>query len=726
MIRQQVQFKLINNKTGSTLKLSWQDDLDANKPAPKNWESIERRLQRSEQTFGVMTELSRDVEFTKDGAAFLRNAWIADGIEADVTMEEYRQHPTEDEFYLNTTGLFDFSKYSEEENTVKVPFKSGGLISLIKSQMSEKFQLEREESINGVTLDELNKIIVALTSRQILLISDLETPPDRELLVGNGWVSGAVCPNLEVISNSDRENVVPSFHPNEFYWLNNGETNETTADIAQLFYFNSETAKTITVRIRFRIRGRKAGMDTMNYQARIYRYNYSGSVLNYVDATTLINTGYQSSLEWVEYDAETELELNVGDSLRFGILFQAGNGTITSSALVLNIDYIEVKITEDSIWEDSNTPALFMHDIGQRLLSIITGANNKYYSEFYGRTDLGYATTGEYALTSLALGLWIRGFNNENIEISLKHFLETCNTIHATGYTVDVQDGEEKLIHEDLKYFFQEFTGIEITEQVSNVKRTAATNLHWANALFGYKEGGDYEEAMGLDEFNTQSGWTFPITRVDKKYEKISPARADSYGKEFARRKPKLNYPEEDTRYDKSLFLLDCKQGEGEAYVERTWADDYDELPTGVYSPQTATGLRLTPFRLMQRHQWFFNSALYRYITKKVRFSNSLGNTDLKTKLATEAEAQQENTSVLINDLEQNRFVGEWVEFDYPVSYELLQQINGKTVNVDGRLVANYYGKVKFINENYQTEYGYLFKVSQNKEGQWKLLKANF
>jgi len=38
--------------------------------------------------------------------------------------------------------------------------------------------------------------------------------------------------------------------------------------------------------------------------------------------------------------------------------------------------------------------------------------------------------------------------------------------------------------------------------------------------------------------------------------------------------------------------------------------------------------------------------------------------------------------------------------------------------------VPNYYGKVQFINEYGQKEYGYLIELKPNKEGKWKLLKA--
>ena len=151
-------------------------------------------------------------------------------------------------------------------------------------------------------------------------------------------------------------------------------------------------------------------------------------------------------------------------------------------------------------------------------------------------------------------------FIYEKIEVSLKDFLETSNSIHNTGYGIETINGQEQIVVEDLKYFFQNEVGIVLTEQVSNVKRKAASDMYYANMSYGYdkpKNDRMYEEAMGLDEYNTNTSYTNPITRVDKKYDKVSKYRADPYGKEFARRKPKLNFPEQDTRYDKDIFILD-------------------------------------------------------------------------------------------------------------------------------------------------------------------------
>ena len=82
-----------------------------------------------------------------------------------------------------------------------------------------------------------------------------------------------------------------------------------------------------------------------------------------------------------------------------------------------------------------------------------------------------------------------------------------------------------------------------------------------------------------------------------------------------------------------------------------------------------------------------------------------------------------ERDSFLVSSLKRSKFVNEWIEFEYEVDYYVNKQIYGYT-QINGKSVPNYFGKVKFINEEGLIEYGYLFELKPNKEGKWKLLKA--
>ena len=433
---------------------------------------------------------------------------------------------------------------------------------------------------------------------------------------------------------------------------------------------------------------------------------------------------------FADFSYDADISINQGESLSLqwygGGVFGTGAPFYQDGDLELDFENIKatIDIVENSTFPDTPTKAVRFHEVGEKLMQIITGKKKAFYSEFFGRKDLGYANNGDFANVAFSLGFWIRQFFDKNLQFSLSDYLETANAIFNTGYGIEMINGKETLVLEDLKYFFQEEIGIVLPNQVSNVEREVATEFYNSSIEVGYeKPDGDilYQEAMGLDEYNGKRGFTQPITRVDTTFKKISKARADRYGIEFARRKPKESFPEQDTRYDSSAFLFDLIDEIGQ-FRERLWQDDYETAPTGVYSPETATNLRLTPFRNLERHEWFFGSGLQKFQTDKIRFSNSTLKSKLTTKKTSEV-ARSENGDILVSDLQRPRFIPEWVTFDYKVDFAINEMVYGKT-NANGRMIPNYYLKVQFKTKSNITEYGYLFELKPNKEGKWKVLTA--
>lgn len=722
MIFEKVKYKLIDHDRDRVLGNDENGNFVGIKTDPINWDESEKTLKRSKKTFGVWTELSKNLEFTEDSADFLRIAYLNRDIEARVSLEEWRAFEDEDGFYLHFTGTFDFSEYKSEENIVKIPFKTGGLAALIESQLTEKFELNRLESINGKIIDPLSLRTVALTSREILLISQLETLEEQSEDFPQG--NPTQIPNLILVSNSDEPNMRQVvLGENRFVFTT------VRSDESEYFYLKSDLSKTINLRVDYDIYVSAGGASSFRFRLYVMRYSLDGANFNHEQTYTLVNpAGDFTSERTFAGEINLDIDLEVDDSLLFlvEILTNIAGTTVYTEQYTYN--KLGIYITEESIREDSQAETVLIHDAGEKLMQIITGEKGRFYSEFYGRKDIpntNYTNDGEFSYTGLTLGFWIRKFIEENLEFSLDQLIKTTNSVHNTGYTIETHTGKEIFVMEDLKYFFQNGIAIRLPEQVSNVERKAAKEMHYANMTFGYKQpSGDnlYEEAMGLDEYNTQTSYTNPITRVDNKYDKVSEARADSYGIEFARRKPIENFPQEDTRYDKSVFILDLKKGIGDNLEQRLWGDDFEQAPLGVFSPNTATNLRLTPFRNSERHQWFYGSGLVKFQSDKVRYSNSIGNSSLITKKEGEVE-RAENGDILISDIERSMFENQWITFEHPVDFNINNQIYG-TTEVGGRNIPNYFFKVEFINEHGVKEYGYLFELKPNNKGKWKLLKA--
>ena len=723
MSYEKVKYKLINHDTNQEIWLE---------SDPVNWDNSEKTLKRDSKTHGMYTQLSKNLEFVKDGAVFLIAAYAYKDIEADVEIYEYRFHPKTSHPYLHSTGVFDFSDYSATDLKVKVPFKSGGLNALIKAQIKEKFELERLESINGNVIDAIEKQTVALTSRKIFLVTQFDVKEtDNSAKASVESNSGGIRHQTVGIPLAP----ISKSHEQAQYVIPNSVGIQETGTATMMFFLNADRYRKLNIEMDISFNAFVQQYEQVEWALyQICMTTYSGGesltlkerrvLSDLSDRNEYPNQGFGSRYENISgftvpmsatYKDTIELEQGDSIALECYLISDMQNSNNAGVRVDANDIVSTLSIEEDSEFDDSQTKAVYFKDMGEKLMQIITGQKTRYYSDFY--------TNSEYSKTAATLGFWIRQFYEKNVEVSLSDFLETSAAIHHTGYGVDIVNGVETLIHEDKKFFFHNSVAIDLPYEVTNYEEKAAKEFCNASLEFGYKKGGDYEEAMGLDEYNIKTGFTTPLKRVESKYSQISPMRADSYAKEFARRKQKDTHPTTDTPYDKDLHLLDLKTGLGENLQERIYSDDFEELPTGVYSPETATNLRLTPSQIEQRHEWFYGSALLKQKEDKIRYSNTEGNNLLTTKEEGK-DARTENQDVNISDLEKALFAPTWVEFEHPIDYYVNEQLNGRT-EVEGRSIPNIYFKVRYRKEG-KSETGYLFQHQQKQSdiGKFKILKS--
>lgn len=748
-----VEFRLINLDNGQILVL---DSTGVNN-VPRNWKESDITYKRSTKNFSETREFSKELEFTGGGATFLREAYQAKEVEANVQIQEWRANPYTDVLELFSVGYFDFSEYQSEKTFVKIPINSGGLQALIKGKFNDKFELQRTTSITGEDIGSLELDEFAVINRPLFLNSLLETEDDEpdndsfRMRYGESFRYGVWAVPLDVVHESDDS--VGGVITNNFEVVgarlvdppNDVRLNFDPLDERyQLFYYNNSIDRNITLDldINFYVNFRRNNNLEAHY-GKLVLIKYQGeenpvfqmpnTYIETVDDPNFIILSdlkdiVQGNSRYVNYQSEIELTLLKGESLSLCV-WAGGNFDVFAGAATLDLNFEEInstiRITEDSVRNDlpRRVNCLRNEDAGKRLLSIISNEPN-YKSE--------YLSSGEFKNSAITTGKQIRGFSDSAITTSLKEYLENTNALFNMGYNVEVVDGKEMLVHEPLKHFFRQEVVIKIPNQVSDVKRTVAKEFIFNTVKSGYKKpNGEnlYEEVNGLNEYNVENSYITPITKVVSEYDIVSPYRADSAGKELTIRQHKEINPTGDYRTDNTIFNLDLKDIGTGVYEEKTWTDIYEEQPTGgdtsateIYSPSTLTGLNYTPFRNMQRHFWVLNSSLTKQTENSIRYTETKGNSNLTTKKVNEI-AYSENGSYVINDLEAPRFVTEWIEFTYEVNYELSQLINGKT-NVNGRFIPNTYFKLEFINEFNQKEYGYLFELKPNKEGKWKVLKA--
>lgn len=681
---------------------------------PKGWRNAKPKLVRSMKGHGIISVLSKNLEFTGETKRWLDAAYEARDIEAAIIMREYKMIPytTSEDEYVSMIGDFDFSEIIKEENYTKIPFTAGRLNAQLNAKWNEKIEIQKLLSLNGITLEELALQDVLLTPRRIFLESAWENAQSTSVWFPQ--LGPARVPELNVVSNQDEENV--SFS------LGSGEWSPGVGSAEQFFYTQSDVAKTINVRICLDLHVSGGGFNSVWYQVAVARFSFNGSI--YTQEEIIYFYGSASEVQEftrdLSIDETRSIDLDEDDSLVLIISTIGGNSATTGNSQQHRYNKLKLIATEDSVRQESSTKAVLMHEMIERTVEVITGVK-QVYSQFYGRLDIphiSYPIDGEYSGTAWTFGKWVRQFFDDKIQISMKEIMQTAFGLHNVGYTIQTINNSEIFVVESMKYFFQNATVIELGE-VSDYKENAAKELFVQSGDFGYKKGGEFEENMGLDEYNIMTSYGFPITRVEGSYDALSDGRGDSYAKEFARRLSILNYPNTDSKYDKDLMILDVLKRLGQSWEERLWGDDYESAPTGIFDPDSATGLRITPARNMERHLWWINAAHVKFPQEWIRHLNSQGNPELVTKKVGEP-ALSEAQDIQINATEQSRAQFRWATFQHKVDYSIERLLYGHT-EVSGRLVPNWFFKVKFLKDG-QKKHGWIYEVEPNSEGKWKLL----
>lgn len=706
---------------------------------PMGWKDSETDIIRSEKTYGVFLSISNNLQFTGKAKDFLETNYDLYGVMAKVKLTKQVKHPKTDEWQLAYTGYLDFTTRKIENNKFSIDFIEGGLRELLVSQMKEKFELNRTTDIKGNTIYELAPDVLTLEGRDIYLLSKLESTTGTYMFRSGEWDSGedfreAYAPlPMEVMANSDPANIGGPIES-----LGEHQQNITGSHTMFFLVADRDRGRTrIKLNATFRIDHIDED-DVSNPSFKVVFRKYTdGDTFTLVEEVVLEDIGNPFSQIGNTFTIDLEDEIkNIfssgtdpleGESFTVGFFSNAsygdGLGDTGHMNIVLNNYSASLQWAEDSFFDRTNCNFMTAFEVGKRLSEIYTG------SPAFESSLL----TNDWPDLGFTCGGWIRNLRKKTeaeveidwpLTISFEQYYKSIHAIEPVGYGIVSLGNKQYIAFEKLRYFFQPYTTIRLGK-VANIKRQTAAEFVFASIATGYSKGGNYEKPLGLDEYNIQANYITPVTKVDTKYEAIGESRTDSYAVEDARRMPYEDFPDQDTPYDKDNFLIDAKvfhPGLTTTYEPRLWQDDFESAPTGVYSPETAFNLRLTPAYNRNRHAYWFNAATVKFPTDKVRYTNNEGNSQLQTTLIGGTPIK-ENDDILISELSNPLFEPEWVEFELPFTQEVMDQLTGST-KINGQEVNNYYGMVEFLNERNQKEKAYLFTAKIKNEIKFKALKA--
>lgn len=363
-----------------------------------------------------------------------------------------------------------------------------------------------------------------------------------------------------------------------------------------------------------------------------------------------------------------------------------------------------ITMTNESEFAGSGEPVkcVMVYEALQKVLQFITDKQDCLYSDFFGRTDLGYDEDGEGALMAITSGDQIR-LRDKAIFANFGDLFKSLTAIWCLGFGVETIDGEAKVRVEKKDHFYDKTTTIITLGRVKKLKKKVAMEYYYSQVEMSFPKMDQATQTNGADETNTIRRFLSPLTQAVKKLILGSVYRTSGYEIEALRRKAGETT---DDKVDADKFLV-CVLRDGDGYETEV---DAGFATTGIYSPETAYNLRVTNHQNVMRWMKVFGCNVLLQANKIFKFSYGEGNyTATVNGVAENGDINCAGNTPL--------WKPEVYEFESDLSSDQMKLI-----------LAAPYGVVKFEDTDGSEREGYLVQVDHEpeiKEASFTLLRVN-
>lgn len=700
---------------------------------PINYKDGNRNIyERDEDSRGFITARSNELEFSGVGAETLRTQVVTKGVREDILLEKkIKSDDRIDELWRNTIPVYmDLAELEVTEKkgggiVAKTKASEGGLKKIIDSKKSDSFDLTSTIDVAGNTIPSLSTETIFLESREIFLRSVLSVEDNTEIgaAVSGGDTLNARCFPFVVDINSDQANIDYALG-DKLSAASNDYASLSADKIGNCFLTSSDNDKRLRINGKVKATIIDSDVSVGPNHMDIVIYDGFGD-FRFKEAIKLTDFNPANLGEVIEYTFnDYELEVKQGESVAIGLLSDTADG------IRYRVTETEIEITEDSIFPSSDSKCLTYKQVLNRLLYMITGVDNLVVSDLL--------TTGSLSEDTLLNGFWARAFPDVvnsgtdeerkiQFNVSLDDVLDHIEAIIPKAWWVEKIGNQEYFRIEPYSYTQQNFDGIKFGDkdengkviylEAENIKRKVLGKNFFSTLLFGSEKGGDnYEEVFGLRSINGKASFSTINIKNKSEYSVLSPFRMGDVDVEIPRRKPYSLYPEEDTRYDSDIMCIRSKKT-GAFYSVKKWQDVFESSPTGLYRPNSAYNLDITPARLLLNHGSKINAGLVHHPNESIVWAESNCNSSFRSKVSGEDILAEDG--IIPHSRLDSPTIKPWsVECTASVSQEVEDLITGKTNGV-----FNWFGFFVIKTPN-GIERFRLIKSDLNKEGKHKLIEA--
>jgi len=618
---------LLSNDSGERLEL--QD-------APQGWDATKFRIIRDLTYLGILKSISVEFDFVGDGYEFMQRQRLLYGIDADVTIRQYYRNPNKFLF----EGKVNQENYIEERKFHRYK------VDIIQSSFVQKFQNREDVQLNVRNTFSLDRKPVAPASfkngiirgRSIFFYSEFlgssqdapqtfsHTLPFLNKESGNPGVNKnpyEVSVPQEGTNEEEAERLINDLYgtSSSSIYRNNLVTPQTiniafdtnftlsykglplpifiqsVGDIAQYagykIYFR---VMLVTPIVGGGITTEVKHEATYEMTTGNYNFNYAAT-LEILPAQYLVIACEFHCLVFFYEDGDLDETFDLG----YMPIVMAGVDLSNNLKTEVLYNSMHLTIHSDSSVPESTHPILLPHELFEALIVQMT--DGEFYSEYFGREELGYAQDGEGAYLAITTGLLLRGIPLDEVQVStsMRDAFSSYSTICFLGAIIT----DKTIRIEPLDFLFNGNIAVELGE-VNDLTISPTKEFLFNSVKAGYPIN-EYEEQNGRDEFNTIYQYTNSLKAVKKELDLVSKYCGDGYGIEFARRESIIDTGSKDSKYDSKIFFIDMIKV-GEDIISRR--QEGILFVDGIFSPETAMNLRIAVGQNMLRGRRFLNIPL--------------------------------------------------------------------------------------------------------------------
>lgn len=674
---------------------------------PVNWNNFNMVFARSERYHSVLRSQIVDSEFPRDGKAYIDDIYETYGIDTDIGCEIQYLDKSDFTYATLFEGVIDLSDWVSRRDTTTVKIIDSSIMALFSSRDEIEVPINRANDLDGGSMSSYTYLnTMSVEGVQIEMRAYFNSPSTAISIVGAQTSTVTLWNGITALG-----------------WDINDIGADATLPAVSLgsasgpIYTNNTGGNQ---KIRYRVKTRIVGSVDVTHTSGTWSYTIK-AFTGIGGATTAINLGSSGSAnELANYDTSydsgyTTVTLTAGQTID---LYHEFSCVIVGASSIYNDFeyqpiYVEVfEVTDAKAATDIDMPLL--HELGAKLLELITGQSDPLNAPLLGRTDSEprtYVSDGDYSLSGVASGNMLRefDFDDKPLITSFADFFKTLDALYNLGMYWDADNSE--FVIGDKEDFYKDSKIITLGE-VEELEISIATEQYFNSIKTGYQEKLDYEDVNGSQNFNVPGEFANDGKRIQNILDLQSVYHADDYGIELARKNADDLTSAEDSRFDGQKFII-TGQRDGGDYITIQGYDDFTVI-TGIYTPGTRLNLNITPKRNMLRSANLLSIPLF--ITEgDTNFMTNQYELSLETKKAAESQIAEKD-DLAYTDLEEPLYYPELYNFTAPLTNDDILQ-----------LLDDPHGYVEFdyLGETYQ---GFILEVSTepfNRKGNWTLIKVN-